>query len=115
VKYTPVESIISLIRTVSTIPLATKNRRNATDPAADLATDTLALLRRPGPLHRALFHCQNAIERNNSRSKLTFNLKYHKDRGWEAVYRCCLSSTIAMLVAVLAATETGHPDKVRKA
>jgi hypothetical protein len=32
------------------VPVVTKNPRNATDPDADLATDTLALMRRPGPL-----------------------------------------------------------------
>jgi hypothetical protein len=97
------------------IPVVTKNPRNASDPNADLATDTLALLRRPGALHKILFNCQSAVERVNSRAKLTFNLKYHKYRGWDAVLRCCLLSTIAMLTAALAAIETGHPDKVRKA
>jgi len=96
------------------IPVVTKNPRNATDPETDLATDTLALVRRPGPMHQALFNCRSAVERTNSRTKLMFNLKYHKHRGWEAVQRCCLLSTIAMLTVALVAIETGQPDKIRK-
>lgn len=96
------------------IPVVTKNPRNATDPTADLATDTLALVRRPGPMHQALFNCRSSVERTNSRAKLMFNLKYHKHRGWQAVQRCCLLSTIAMLTVALVAIETGHPDKIRK-
>jgi len=113
--YDTIDFFTFVLHQLQAIPVATKNTRNAADPDADLATDTLALLRRPGPLHRALFNCHSAIERTNSRSKLTFNLKYHKHRGWEAVLRCCLLSSIAMLAAALAAIETGHPDKVRKA
>jgi hypothetical protein len=96
------------------MPVVTKNPRHAADPDADLATDTLALVRRPGPIHRALFNCRSAVERTNSRTKLMFNLKYHKHRGWQAVQRCCLLSTIAMLTVALVAVETGHPDKIRK-
>lgn len=88
-----------MLHQLQAIPVATKNTRNAADPDADLATDTLALLRQPGPLHRALFNCHSAIERTNSRSKLTFNLEYHEHRGWEAVLCCCLLSSIAMLAS----------------
>lgn len=103
-----------VLNKLGAIPVVTKNPRHASDPAADLATDTLALLRRPGPLHQALFNCRSSVERTNSRAKLLFNLKYHKHRGWEAVQRCCLLSTIAMLTVALVAIETGHPDKLRK-
>jgi hypothetical protein len=106
---------IFVLDKLKAMSVVTKNPRNATDPETDLATDTLALLRRPSPIHQTLFNCRSAVERTNSRVKLTFNLKYHKHRGWEAVHRCCLLSTIAMLTAALVAIETGHPDKVRKA
>jgi len=103
-----------VLNKLQAIPVVTKNPRNALDPETDLTTDTLALLRRPGPMHQALFNCRSAVERTNSRAKLLFNLKYHKQRGWEAVQRCCLLSTIAMLTVALVALETGHPDKIRK-
>jgi hypothetical protein len=113
--YDAIDFFTFVLHKLEAVPVVTKNPRNAPDPNADLATDTLALLRRPGTLHAILFNCQSAVERVNSRAKLTFNLKYHKYRGWDAVLRCCLLSTIAMLTAALAAIETGHPDKVRKA
>jgi len=113
--YDTIDFFTFILHRLQAIPVVTRNTRNAADPDADLTTDTLALLRRPGPLHQALFNCRSAVERTHSRAKLTFNLKYHKHRGWEAVQRCCLLSTIAMLAAALAAVETGHPDKVRKA
>jgi len=103
-----------ILNQLRALPVVTKNPRHATDPDTDLATDTLALLRRPGPLHQALFNCRSAVERTNSRAKLLFNLKYHKHRGWEAVQRCCLVSAIAMLTVALVAIETGHPDKIRQ-
>jgi hypothetical protein len=103
-----------VLNKLGAIPVVTKNPRNATDPAADLATDTLALARRPGPMHQALFNCRSSVERTNSRTKLMFNLKYHKHRGRQAVQRCCLCATIAMLTVALVAIETGQPDKIRK-
>ena len=113
--YDTLEFFTFVLSKLKAMPVVTKNPRNATDPNADLATDALALLRRPGPIHQTLFNCRSSVERTNSRAKLTFNLKYHKQRGWLAVLRCCLLSTIAMLTAALVAIETGHPDKVRKA
>jgi len=103
-----------VLNNLRAVPVVTKNPRHATDPDADLATDTLALMRRPGPMHQALFNCRSSVERTNSRVKLMFNLKYHKHRGWQAVQRCCLLSTIAMLTVALVAIETGHPDKIRQ-
>jgi hypothetical protein len=97
------------------LPVITKNPRSAADPQADLATDTLCVLRRPSPWHKALFRSQSAAERNNSRIKLTFNLKYHKNRGWNAVEHCALFAAIAMLAVAWVAVETGHPDKIRSA
>jgi hypothetical protein len=95
------------------IPLATKNPRHAADPQADLATDALCILRRPSLWHAAAFHSRTSVERTNGRIKLTFNLKYHKNRGWNAVEHCTLFSAIAMLAAAWVAVETGHPDKIR--
>lgn len=113
--YDILDVFIFVLNKLKAMPVITKNPRNASEPEADLATDTLALLRRPSPIHHTLFNCRSSVERTNSRAKLMFNLKYHKHRGWEAVHRCCLLSTIAMLTAALVAIETGHPDKVRKA
>ncbi len=97
------------------LPAATKNPRNAADPLADLATDALSVLRRPSPWHKALFRSRTAVERTNSRTKFIFNLKYHKNRGWNAVEHCALFAVIAMLGAAWVAVETGHPDKLRSA
>jgi hypothetical protein len=113
--YDRLDFFFFVLNKLKAMPVVTKNPRNATNPEDDLATDTLALLRRPSQIHQTLFNCRSAVERTNSRAKLTFNLKYHKHRGWQAVLRCCLLSTIAMLTAALVALETGHPDKVRKA
>ncbi len=113
--YDILDFFIFVLNKLKAMPVVTKNLRNATNPEDDLATDTLALLRRPSQIHQTLFNCRSAVERTNSRAKLTFNLKYHKHRGWQAVLRCCLLSIIAMLTAALVAIETGHPDKVRKA
>jgi hypothetical protein len=54
------------------LPAITKNPRNAADPEADLATDTLCVLRRRSPLYMALFHSRTSVERTNSWAKLTF-------------------------------------------
>ena len=97
------------------IPVITKNPRNAADPHADLATDEFCLLRRPGPCHRALFGSRTAVERTNSRVKLNFNLRYHKQRGRNAVEHCALFAAIAMLCVAWVAMETGHPEKIRSA
>jgi len=97
------------------LPAITKNPRNAPDPAADLATDALCVLRRKSPLYMALFHSRTSVERANSWAKLTFNLKYHKQRGWNAVQHCVLFAAIAMLCVAWVAVKTGHPDKIRSA
>jgi len=97
------------------LPAITKNPRNAADPAADLATDALCILRRQSPLYMALFHCRTSVERTNSWAKLTFNLKYHKQRGWNAVQQCVFFAAIAMLGVAWVAVKTGHPDKIRSA
>jgi len=97
------------------IAAVTKNPRRAADPTADLATDAYCLLRRGTPWYQALFYCRTCVERANSWAKLTFNLKYHKHRGWEAVERCVLFAAIAMLTVAWVAVKTGHPDKIRSA
>jgi len=97
------------------LPAITKNPRNAPDPEADLATDALCVLRRKSPLYMALFHSRTSVERANSWAKLTFNLKYHKQRGWQAVQQCVLFAAIAMLGVAWVAVKTGHPDKIRSA
>jgi len=97
------------------LPAITKNPRNAADPEADLATDALCVLRRRSPLYMALFHSRTSVERANSWAKLTFNLKYHKQRGWNAVQHCVLFAAIAMLCVAWVAVKTGHPDKIRSA
>ena|GEM_PF-1968200 len=97
------------------IAAVTKNPRNASDPTADLTTDTYCVLRRRTPWYQALFNCRTSVERANSWAKLTFNLKYHKHRGWEAVERCVLFAAIAMLSAAWVAVATGHPEKIRSA
>jgi hypothetical protein len=102
-----------ILHRLRALPVITKNPRSAADSQADLATDTLCVLRRPSPWHKALFRSQSAGERNNSRIKLTFNLKYHKNRGWNAVEHCALFAAIAMLAVAWVAVETGHPDKIR--
>ncbi len=97
------------------LPAITKNPRNAPDPEADLATDALCVLRRKSPLYMAVFHSRTSVERANSWAKLTFNLKYHKQRGWDAVQHCVLFAAIAMLGVAWVAVKTGHPDKIRSA
>ncbi|MCX6033168.1 MAG: transposase [Chloroflexi bacterium] len=97
------------------LPVITKNPRNAADPHADLTTDALCILRRPSPWHTALFHSRTAVERTNGRIKLTFNLRYHKNRGRNAVEHAALFAAIAMLAAAWVAVETGHPEKIRAA
>lgn len=71
--------------------------------------------RRPSPWHKALFRSRSAVERTNSRIKVPFNLKYHKNRGWNPVEHCALFAAIAMLGVAWVAVETGHPDKIRSA
>jgi len=97
------------------LPVITKNPRNAADPQADLATDAFCILRRPSPWHTALFHSRTAVERTNGRLKLTFNLRYHKNRGRNAVEHATLFAAIAMLAAAWVAVATGHPEKIRAA
>ncbi len=97
------------------LPVITKNPRNAADPQADLTTDTLCVLRRPSPWHTALFHSRTAVERTNGRIKLTFNLRYHKNRGRNAVEHATLFAAIAMLAVAWVAVATGHPAKIRSA
>lgn len=97
------------------IAAVTKNPRRAADPTADLTTDAYCVLRRGTPWYQALFNCRTCVERTNSWAKLTFNLKYHKYRGWEAVQRCVLFAAIAMLAVAWVAVKTGHPDKIRSA
>ena len=104
-----------ILNRLHALPAATKNPRNAADPHADLATDAFCVLRRPSPWHKALFRSRTAVERTNSRIKFLVNLKYHKNRGWNAVQHCALFATIAMLGAAWVAVETGHPDKLRSA
>jgi len=104
-----------ILERLRAIPAITKNPRNAADPQADLATDAYSVLRRRSPLYTALFHCRTSVERTNSWAKLTFNLKHHKHRGWEAVERCVLFAAIAMLGVAWVAVKTGHPEKIRSA
>ncbi len=104
-----------ILHRLSALPVITKNPRNADDPQADLATDAWCVLRRPSPCHKALFRSRTAVERTNSRTKLTFNLKCHKNRGWNAVEHSVLFAAIAMLGAAWVAVKTRHPDKIRSA
>jgi hypothetical protein len=104
-----------ILHRLKALPAITKNPRNAADPEADLATDALCVLRRRSPLYMALFHSRTSVERTNSWAKLTFNLKYHKQRGWNAVEHCVLFAAIAMLSVAWVAVKTGHPDKIRSA
>lgn len=113
--YDPLAFFEYILNRLHALPAATKNPRNAADPHADLATDALCVLRRPSPWHKALFRSRTAVERTNARIKCLFNLKYHKNRGWNAVQHCALFATIAMLTAAWVAVETGHPDKLRSA
>ncbi len=104
-----------ILQRLQALPAITKNPRNASDPEADLATDAFCILRRRSPLYMALFHSRTSVERTNSWAKLTFNLKYHKLRGWNAVEHCVLFAAIAMLSVAWVAVKTGHPDKIRSA
>ncbi len=104
-----------ILQRLRALPAITKNPRNAPDPEADLATDAYCVLRRRSPLYMALFHSRTSVERTNSWAKLTFNLKCHKHRGWQAVERCVLFAAIAMLGVAWVAVKTGHPDKIRSA
>jgi hypothetical protein len=104
-----------ILQRLRALPAITKNPRHATNPEDDLATDAYCVLRRRTPLYMALFHSRTSIERTNSWAKLTFNLKYHKHRGWQAVERCVFLAAIAMLGVAWVAVKTGHPDKIRSA
>jgi hypothetical protein len=104
-----------ILRRLRGLPAITKNPRNAPNPAADLATDAYCVLRRGSIWYQALFNSRTSVERANSWAKLTFNLKYHKHRGWEGVERCVLFAAIAMLGIAWVAVKTGHPDKIRSA
>lgn len=103
-----------ILERLRALPAITKNPRNAPDPT-NTATDAYCVLRRPGPWHRCIHNCHTAVDHSHSWAKLTFNLKYHKNRGWEAVERCVLLAAIAMLGVAWVAVETGHPDKIRSA
>lgn len=96
------------------LPAITKNPRNAADPTHTV-TDAYCVLRRPGPWHQIVHNCHTAVDHSHSWAKLTFNLKYHKYRGWDAVERCVLFAAIAMLGVAWVAVKTGHPDKIRSA
>jgi hypothetical protein len=104
-----------ILQRLRALPVITKNPRNAPDPEADLATDAYCVLRRRSPLYMALFHSRTSVERTNSWAKLSFNLKHHKHRGWQAVECCVLLAAIAMLSVAWVAVKTGHPDKTRSA
>jgi len=113
--YDSIDIFDFILQRLRALPTITKNPRNAPDPEADLATDALCVLRRRSPLYMALFHSRTSVERTNSWVKLTFNLKYHKQRGWNAVEHCVLFAAIAMLGVAWVAVKTGHPDKIRSA
>jgi hypothetical protein len=102
-----------ILNRLRALPILTKNPRRAADPQADLTTDTLCVLRRRSPWYKALFYSRNGVERTNSRIKLIFNLRYHKQRGWDAVAHCALFAMIAMLSVAWVAVKTGHPEKIR--
>jgi hypothetical protein len=104
-----------ILQRLRALPTITRNPRNAPNPDADLATDAYCVLRRRSPLYMALFHSRTSIERTNSWAKLTFNLKHHKHRGWQAVECCVFFAAIAMLGVAWVAVKTGHPDKIRSA
>jgi len=103
-----------ILERLRALPAITKNPRNASDPT-NTATDAYCLLRRPGPWHQTIHNCHTAVDHSHSWAKLTFNLKYHKNRGWHAVERCVLVAAIAMLAVAWVAVKTGHPDKIRSA
>lgn len=103
-----------ILERLRALPAITKNPRNASDPT-NTATDAYCLLHRPSPWHQAIHNCHTAVDHSHSWAKLTFNLKYHKNRGWDAVERCVLVATIAMLAVAWVAVKTGHPDKIRSA
>jgi hypothetical protein len=113
--YDTLDIFAFILQRLRALPAITKNPRNASDPSADLATDTYCVLRRRSALYQALFHSRTSVERANSWAKLTFNLKYHKHRGWEAVSRCVFFAAIAMLAVAWVAVKTGHPEKIRSA
>ena len=103
-----------ILERLRALPAITKNPRNASDPT-NTATDAYCVLRRPGPWHQVVHNCHTAVDHSHSWAKLTFNLKYHKFRGWDAVERCVLFAAIAMLGVAWVAVKTGHPDKIRSA
>lgn len=113
--YDTVDFFTFALQRLRAIAAVTKNPRNAADPTADLRTDTYCVLRRDTLAYHAVFNCRTSVERTNSWAKLTFNLKYHKYRGWEAVLRCVLFTAIAMLSVAWVAVKTGHPEKIRSA
>ncbi|HET92382.1 MAG TPA: hypothetical protein ENN99_16830 [Chloroflexi bacterium] len=103
-----------ILERLRALPAITKNPRNAADPT-NTATDAYCVLRRPGPWHQIVHNCHTAVDHSHSWAKLTFNLKYHKHRGWDAVERCVLFAAIAMLGVAWVAVKTGHPEKIRSA
>ena len=113
--YDAVDIFTLILERLRAIPIITKNPRNAPDPTADLATDAYCVIRRRTPWYRALFNCHTSVDHSHSWAKMTFNLKYHKYRGWEAVERCVLFAAIAMLGVAWVAVKTGHPEKIRSA
>ncbi len=103
-----------ILERLRALPAITKNPRNASDPS-NTATDAYCVFRRPGPWHQTIHACHTAVDHSHSWIKLTFNLKYHKNRGWDAVERCVLFAAIAMLGVAWVAVKTGHPEKIRSA
>lgn len=112
--YDAVAIFCHILQQIQAMPVITKNPRNAADPEADLLTDELCVLHRKGLVHKALFRSRTAVERTNSRVKLDFNLKYHKNRGLAAVRMCAMIACLCMLAVAVVAMDTGHPDKIRR-
>jgi hypothetical protein len=113
--YDAVDIFVHILDRLRALPVITKNPRNAADPQADLATDSWCVLGRPSLWHQVPMRSRTPVERANGRLKLTFNLRYHNQRGWNAVAHCALFAAIAMLGVAWVAVETGHPDKIRSA
>lgn len=111
--YDAVHIFRHILERIGALPVITKNPRNAADPGADLLTDELCVLYRKGLMHKALFRSRTAVERTNSRIKLDFNLKYHKNRGFATVGLCAITACLCMLAVAVVAMDTGHPDKMR--
>lgn len=112
--YDAVNIFRHILQQIGALPIITKNPRNAADPETDLLTDELCVLDRKGLIHKALFRTRTGVERTNSRIKLDFNLKYHKNRGFAAVRLCAITACLCLLAVAVVAMDTGHPDKIRR-